>query len=206
MAMTRNLQPMCPNDPNSMKGKRGTNRDPHGSVPRNLRRSSGTQRDKELDSENCLSTYIFQAPCGRHETSNEQVGQDKSTHSYPSSKHQKFIVHVYETAPIQLKKEIITQDYFRPVSFNYDTINVHTPTILASTSTNSGIVRLLMMIAFFSAGREAIQSPLSAPFSLFTMNSVMEYESRVPKTLDAVRCKQRLKKRKSNNGYSINFC
>ena len=75
---------------------------------------------------------------------------------------------------------------FRPVSFRNATIKGHTPTILATTSTSSGIARLLVKMAFFSTGREASQSRLSAPFNLFTMNSVMEYGSRVPKTLDAV--------------------
>ena len=155
--MTPNPPPMCPNDPKSMKRKCGTNRDPHRGVPRNLRRSSGTQRDKELESENCLSTNIFQAACGRHGISNERVGQDKSTHPYPSAKDQKIIVHGYKTVAIQLKEgDHITRlspSSFRPVSLKYETINGHTPTKLATTSTtSSGIARLLLMIAFFSAG------------------------------------------------------
>ena len=44
------------------------------------------------------------------------------------------------------------------------------------------------------------------PLSLFTMKSVTEYWSKVPNTFDAVRCTQRLNRRKSNNGYSISFC
>ena len=75
---------------------------------------------------------------------------------------------------------------FRPVSLRKATINGHTPTILATTSRSSGIARRPVKMAFFSAGREAIQSRLSAPFSLLTINSVIEYGSKVPKTLAAV--------------------
>ena len=50
---------------------------------------------------------------------------------------------------------------FRPVAFRNATIKGHTPTILATTSTSSGIARLLVKMAFFSAGREAIQLRLS---------------------------------------------
>ena len=94
---------------------------------------------------------------------------------------------------------------FRPVSFRYDTIKGNVPTFLATTSTTSGMPRLLLLIAFFGAGQEAIQSQLSAPSSLFTMNSFIDYGSRVPKTFNSVRWRQRLKGRKSNNGYSISF-
>ena len=75
---------------------------------------------------------------------------------------------------------------FRPVSLRNATIKGHTPTMFATASTSSGIARRLVKMAFFRAGREAIQSRLSAPFSLLMINSVMEYGSKVPKTLDAV--------------------
>ena len=106
-------------------------------------------------------------------------------------KHQNTIyIHGYEIVATNVKKgdhtTILSLSFFRPVSFRKATIKGHTPTILATTSTSSGIARQLVKMAFFSAGREAIQSRLSAPFNLFTMNSVMEYGFRVPKTLDAV--------------------
>ena len=105
-------------------------------------------------------------------------------------KHQKIKTHGYEIVATNIKKgdhtTRLSPSSFRPVSFRNATIKGHTPTKLARTSTSSGIARLLVKMAFFSAGREAIQSRLSAPFNLLTMNSVMEYVSRVPKTLDAV--------------------
>ena len=105
-------------------------------------------------------------------------------------KHQKNNVHGHKTVAANIKKgdhtTRLSPSSFRPVSLRNATIKGHTPTILAATSTSSGIARLLVKMAFFSAGREAIQSRLSAPFNRFTMNSVMEYGSRVPKTLDAV--------------------
>ena len=105
-------------------------------------------------------------------------------------KHQKINVHGYKTVAANIKKGDHTTRlsplFFRPVSLRNATIKGHTPTILATTSMSSGIARLLVKMAFYSAGREAIQSRLSAPFNLFTINSVMEYGSKFPKTLDAV--------------------
>ena len=174
-------------------------------------KTSGTHTWNEIQyTEICHYTYIFQAACGRHGISNGQAGPDRNTHLSLSSKTPKIKIHGYEIVATNVKKgdhtTRLSPSSFRPVSFRNATIKGHTPTILATTSTSSGIARLLVKIAFFSAGREAIQSRLSAPFNLFTMNSVMEYGSRVPKTLDAVFWRQRLKRRKSNSGYSINFC
>ena len=84
-------------------------------------------------------------------------------------------------------------------------IKGHTPTALATTSTSSGMTILLLMMAFFGAGRKAIQSRLSTPLSLSTMNSVIEQRSRSPRKHDAVRWRHRLKRRKSNNGNSISL-
>ena len=138
----------------------------------------------------CHYTYIFQATCGRHGISNGRAGPDRNTHLSLSSKTPKINIHGYEIVATNVKKgdhtTRLSPSSFRPVSFRKATIKGHTPTILATTSTSSGLARLLVKMAFFSAGREAIQSRLSAPFNLFTMNSVMEYGSRVPKTLHAV--------------------
>ena len=158
---------------------------------RNLRRSSGTPRDRDSKSERCLCTHIFQAACGRHGTSNERVGPDKSAHPFLFSKHQKFKIHGYETVAINVKEgdhtKTLPPSCFGPVSFRFETIKGQSPTKLAPTSTSSCITRLLLMMAFFLAGRKAIQSQLSACFNLLTLNSVMENGSGVPKTLDAVR-------------------
>ena len=195
-----------------MQRKRGTNREPHQCVPRiPFCKTSGTHTLKEIQSTEIRHyTYIFQAACGRHGISNGRAGPDGNTHLSFSSKTPKINIHGYEIVATNVKKgdhtTRLTPSSFRPVSFRNATIKGHTPTILATTSTSSGIARLLVKMAFFSAGREAIQSRLSAPFNLFTLNSVMEYGSRVPKTLDAFFWRQRLKRRKSNNGYSINFC
>ena len=76
---------------------------------------------------------------------------------------------------------------FRPVSLRYDTIKGHTPTMFATTLTSSGFDKSWVMMALRKAGREAIQSRVSAPFRRFTMNSVSENGSRLPKTTEAVR-------------------
>ena len=71
---------------------------------------------------------------------------------------------------------------FRPVSLRYDTIKGHTPTMFATTSTRPGMDSSLVMMALRKAGREAIQSRVFAPFRRFTINSVSENGSRLPKT------------------------
>ena len=52
----------------------------------------------------------------------------------------------------------------------------------------------------FQYGREDFQSRVSAPFNLLTMNSVIASPSKLPKTLEEVRCKQRLQSRRSETG------
>ena len=124
-----------------------------------------------------LCTYIFQAACGKEGTSDGRAGLYRSTHPTPSSKHHKYNIHGYKTVA-KFKEEghttRLSLSFFHPVSFSYEMIKNHTPKILATTSTSSGMARLLLIEAFFSAGREAIQSQFSALLSLFTINSVME--------------------------------
>ena len=106
------------------------------------------------------------------------------------------------------KKDLTTRlspSSFRPVSLRNDTINGQTPTMFATTSTSPGIDKSWVMMALRKAGRAAIQSLVSAPFRRFTRNSVREKRSRLPKTDEAVRWRQRFKSRRSNVGYSINF-
>ena len=106
------------------------------------------------------------------------------------------------------RKEITTRlspSSFRPVSLRYDTIKGHTPTIFATTSTRPGMDSSLLMMAFHKAGREAIQSRVSAPFRRLTKNSVSENGSRFPKTEEAVRWRQRFNSRRSKVGYSTSF-
>ena len=94
---------------------------------------------------------------------------------------------------------------FPQVASRYKTSNGRTPLMLATTSRNWGIASLLVMMDIFKAGREAIHSQLSVTSSLLILNSVIGLGSRQSKTLKAVRWRQRLRKRKSNGGYSINL-
>ena len=50
--------------------------------------------------------------------------------------------------------------------------------MLATTSKRWGILKSLVRMAFFRAGREDIQSRVSAPFSRLTMNSVQSSQAR----------------------------
>ena len=109
---------------------------------------------------------------------------------------------------ISTRKDLTTRlslSSFRPVSLRYDRIKRHTLTMFATTFTSSGIDKLFVMMALRKAGREAIQSRVSAPFRRFTTNSVSENGSRLPKTNEAVRWRQRFNNRKSNMGYSMSF-
>ena len=64
-----------------------------------------------------MYTHV-QAACGRQGSSNEQAGLDKSTHPYPSSKHQKFSIHGYKTVTIKSKEGDHTSRLL-PSSFRY---------------------------------------------------------------------------------------
>ena len=92
-----------------------------------------------------------------------------------------------------------------PVSFKYDTISGHTPTMFAITSTRPGMERSFVIMALRNAGRDAIHSLVSAPFRRFTTNSVMENGSRLPNTDAAVHWRQRFKTRRSKMVYSTSF-
>ena len=94
----------------------------------------------------------------------------------------------------------LSSSTLRPVSFKYDTTNGHNPTIFATTSTGPGMQGLFLMMAFRNAGRDAIQSLISALLKWFTANSVIENGSRLPNTDAAVRWRQRFISGRSNVG------
>ena len=75
---------------------------------------------------------------------------------------------------------------FFPVSFRYETISDHTPTMLLTTSRRPGRERSPVSMALRRDCLDCIQSRCSAPFNLATMNSVIEKGSNVPNTTDAV--------------------
>ena len=93
----------------------------------------------------------------------------------------------------------------RPVSFKYDTTSGHTPAMFATTSTRPGMERSFVKMALRNAGRDVIQSLVSAPFRRFTTNSVVENGSRLPNTDAAVRWMQRFYSRRPNVGYSTSL-
>ena len=93
----------------------------------------------------------------------------------------------------------------RPVSFRYGTTNGHTPTIFAATSTKPGIERSFVLLASRNAGRDAIQSQVSAPFKRFDTNSATGNWSRLPNKDAAVRRRQHFISRRSNVGYSTSL-
>ena len=75
--------------------------------------------------------------------------------------------------------------------------------MFATTLTSSGIDKAWVMMALRKAGREAIPSRNSAPFRRFTINSVSENGSRLPKTNEAVRWRHRFLSRRSNVGFQL---
>ena len=87
----------------------------------------------------------------------------------------------------------------------YDSTSGHTPIMLATTSTRPGVERSFVMIALRNAGRDAIQSQVSARFKRCTKSSVIENGSRVSNTDAAVRWRQRFISRRSKVGYSTSF-
>ena len=73
---------------------------------------------------------------------------------------------------------------FFPVSLRYETISGHTPMMLLTTSRRPGRERSPVSMARRRDCLDCIQSRCSAPFSLTTMNSVIEKGSNVPNTTD----------------------
>ena len=73
-------------------------------------------------------------------------------------KHRSYNKCGYESAPTRKKEEDLTTTLspssLRPVSFKWETINGHTPMMLATKSTRWGIIKSLYRMAFFRAGRE----------------------------------------------------
>ena len=63
-----------------------------------------------------------------------------------------------------------------------------------------GHTQIVGQNGFLQSGARDIQSRVSAPFNRLTMNSVIASPPKLPKTLEEVRCKQRLKSRRSKTG------
>ena len=97
----------------------------------------------------------------------------------------------------------LTPSSLGPVSFLYDTTNSHTLIMFANTSTRPGVERSFVMMALRSAGRDAIQSRVSAPFKRFFTNYVIENGSRLPNTDAAFRWI--FSSWRSNVGYSTSL-
>ena len=94
----------------------------------------------------------------------------------------------------------------RPVSLRYTTMRRHTPTMLLMTSTRDGIDSSPVMMARRRLDRDIIQSRCSASFRRVTINSVIEKESKDPKTEEDTFCKHRFRRRRSKMGYSTSLC
>ena len=103
------------------------------------------------------------------------------------------------------KRKTLAQDYLRhlcvsSLSNRRRSMATHRWWWHTHRSTRWGIRKSLVKIAFLRAGRGEIQPRVSAPFSQLTGNSVMASSSKLPNTLKAVHCKQRLNKRRSKLG------
>ena len=100
----------------------------------------------------------------------------------------------------------LSPSVFRPVSLMYTTMRGHTPTMLLTTSTRDGIDSSPVMMTRRRLDRDIIQSRCSAPFRRVTINSVIQKESKDPKTEDDTFCKHRFRRRRSKMGYSTSLC
>ena len=72
--------------------------------------------------------------------------------------------------------------------------------MFATTSTGPVMERSFVMMALRNAGRDAIQSQVSAPFKRFITNSVTENGPKLPNTDAALRWRQRFSNRRSKSG------
>ena len=71
--------------------------------------------------------------------------------------------------------------------------------------TKCRMLRSFLWMTLLRTGREYIQSRDSAPFSQLTINSTIEKAFKLPEPLEALSCRHRLNKRRSNTGSSISF-
>ena len=148
------------------------------------------------------ATYRFQGEDAADETSFVPFDQGRSTRLFLFSKHQRY--NKRGNALTRSKEEDLTTrlslSSLRPVSFKLETINGHTPMLCSTTSTRWGKTKSFVKMAFLRAGREVIQSRVSALFSRLTITSAMASPSKKPNTLEAVPCKQSLNERRSKVG------
>ena len=79
----------------------------------------------------------------------------------------------------------LSQLSFCPVSFRYEAMNGDIPSTFATTSTRWGFLKSFVRLALLRAGREAIQSRVSANFSRLMLILVIEKLSKLSKTLEA---------------------
>ena len=117
------------------------------------------------------------------------------------------IIYKKKRKPIQTKIYTRHQDYLFCL-FWQSLSNRTRPmaTMLATTSSNSGINRYPMMTAFPESDRDIIKSLFYAPFRRITKNMVTEKASRDPDTDDEDFWRQRFKRRKLKMGKPISFC
>ena len=129
-------------------------------------------------------------------TSFAPFGPCRSTRQFPSSETEHSAINTgTESAPTRPKRE---RPYHKTIAIVFasrlvkkETIKGQTPMMLATTSTRCGILKSLVRMAFFRAGREDIQSRVSAPFNRLTINAVIASPSKLPNALEAVRCRRR---------------
>ena len=85
------------------------------------------------------TTYRFQEEKAKDGTSFAPSDPGRSTPHFTSSKHHRYNKCGYQNAPTRSKEEELTTrlstSSLRPISFKSETINGHTPMILAKTST-----------------------------------------------------------------------
>ena len=152
------------------------------------------------------TTHRFQEGDAADGTSFVPFVPCRSTLQFPSSKtkHSTMNAGTENCTNMTKQEEDLTTRLFpsslRPVSFKKETIRGQTPMMVATTSTKFGILKSLVRMAFFKAGRKDIQSRVSAPFSRLTMYSVIGSPSKLPNTMEDVRCRHRLKSRRSKTG------
>ena len=110
---------------------------------------------------------------------------NKKNRPSSSSKHLRYNIHGSKIVSIEQKEEDLTTRQVpsssRPVSLRFETKNGKTPNICTTMSTNCGMPRAFVRMAFLSARRQNLQSQVSARFSRLSMNTVVQKASNFPK-------------------------
>ena len=160
---------------------------------------------KTQETTNYGTSYRFQQEDAADGTSFAPFGPCKNTRQFPSSMAEHSTINTStESAPTRPKRG---KPYHKTIAivfasrlFQIEDNQGPNADDVGNNVNKMWHTQVVGQDGFFQSGPEDIQSRVSTPFSRLTMNSVIASPSRLPNTLEAVRCRHRLNSRTSKTG------